>query len=118
MTDPTNIIDTRERAAVLAHAMLRLAPNPAPQGWQSTSQPMLCALLYAASPVQAGHGIGWVNGTVAALASDKGDAARTAGISDAAMARVLSRLDGLHDRQRATIIKTLRDAVNPWLAVG
>jgi len=79
---------------------------------------MLGALLYAASPVQAGHGIGWVNGTVAALASDKGDAARTAGISDAAMARVLSRLDGLHDRQRATIIKTLRDAVNPWLAVG
>ena len=36
MTDPTNIIDTRERAAVLAHAMLRLAPNPAPQAWQST----------------------------------------------------------------------------------
>lgn len=116
MTDPTNVIDSPQRADMLAHAMLRLAPDPSPEHWQSTSQPMLGVLLYAASPGQAGGGINWVNNTVAALAIDDGDAAGTVGISDPSARCVLSRFDGLAAPQRASIIATMRDAVAPWLA--
>ena len=101
MTDPTNVIDSPQRADMLAHAMLRLAPDPSPEHWQSTSQPILGVLLYAASPAQTGGGIKWVNNTVAAPTVDEGDAAGTVGISDPSARCVLSRLDGLAAPRRA-----------------
>jgi hypothetical protein len=118
MTDPTNVIDSPQRADVLAHAMLRLAPDPSPRCWQWASRPVLGVLLYAASAGQSGGGIGWVASTVAALAVDGGDAASAAGIIDPAARRVLRGLDGLCAPQRASIIETLRGAVAPWLATG
>ena len=54
MTDPTNTITTSEQAQVLAHAMLRLAPDPSEGVWQTISEPMLTVLLHTASP--AGRG--------------------------------------------------------------
>lgn len=115
MTDPTNLIDTYERARVLAHVMLRLAPDPSPQCWQVTSEPLLSALLYAASPNQTGGGIQWVNDTVATLAIDH--AASTTHIPNTMPDNfLLAMLYGLHETQRASIIQTLRRAVVPWLA--
>lgn len=117
VTDPTNLIDTYERAQVLAHVMLRLAPDPSPKSWQVTSEPLLSALLYAASPNQTGGGIQWVNDTVAALAIDNDDDACTTHLPNTMPSHFfLAKLDGLHETQRASIIQTLHRAVVPWLA--
>lgn len=113
VTDPTNRIDSRQRADVLAYAMLRLAPDPAPRCWQSTTRPVLGDLLFAASPGQTGGGMAWVHRALAAWAGDGADAADTVGRCGPEARRVLSRLDGQPDR--AAMLDTLRRAVSPWL---
>lgn len=117
MTDPTNFIDSYERAQVLAHAMLRLAPQPAAELWQSRTKPMLSALLYNASPAQSGRGIQWVNDTVAGLTLDgAGDPDLLPAIPTSTPGQqLLAQLHALSDRQRDSIIRTLRGAVTPWL---
>ncbi|KPN46539.1 hypothetical protein [Mycobacterium intracellulare] len=114
MTDPTNLIDSPDRAEMLAHAMLRLAPDPSPRIWQLASEPTLAVLLYAASPSQAGGGMTWVNSIVAALADTDRDG--LANISNPATHRILRHLEGLTQPQRTSVIATLRAAVTPWLA--
>jgi hypothetical protein len=117
MTDPTNTIATAEQAQVLAHAMLRLAPDPSEGLWQTISEPMLTVLLHTASPAGRGGGLPWVDTAVNALATtDSGDAAGAVGISDAAARSCLSRLNEFSGRQRDSIIVTLRQAVTPWAA--
>jgi hypothetical protein len=116
MTDPTNTITTNEQAQVLAHAMLRLAPDPSDEVWQTISEPMLTVLLHTASPAGRGGGLPWVDAAVNALATDSGDAAGAVGISDAAARSCLSRLNEFSGRQRDSIIVTLRQAVTPWTA--
>ena len=117
MTDPTNTITTNQQAQVLAHAMLRLAPDPSEEVWQTISEPMLTVLLHTASPAGRGGGLRWVDAAVNALATDNGDAAAAVGISDAAARSCLSRLDRLRGDQRESVIETLRQAVTPWTAV-
>lgn len=116
MTDPTNVIDTFDRAQVLARAMLRLAPDPALDIWQNVSEPVLATLLFAASPTQIGGGIAWVNAALAALAAG---GAFTPGPGTPTMYAAHSlwvlRLDG---RQRGWVIKTLRAAIEPWADAG
>jgi len=117
MTDPTNTITTNAQAQVLAHAMLRLAPHPSDEVWQTISEPMLTVLLHTASPAGRGGGLRWVDAAVNALATThRGDAAGAVGISDAAARRCLSRLDGLTGPQRESVIAALRHAVTPWTA--
>lgn len=117
MTDPTNTITTTEQAQVLAHAMLRLAPDPSDEVWQTISEPMLTVLLHTASPAGRGGGLPWVDAAVNALATtDSGDAAGAVGISDAAARSCLSGLDRLAGPQRKSVIVTLRQAVTPWTA--
>jgi hypothetical protein len=116
MTDPTNTITTNEQAQVLAHAMLRLAPDPSDEVWQTISEPMLTVLLHTASPAGRGGGLPWVDAAVNALATASGDAAGAVGISDAAARSCLSRLNEFSGRQRDSIIVTLRQAVTPWAA--
>ena len=116
MTDPTNTIASNEQARVLAHAMLRLAPDPSDEVWQTISEPMLTVLLHTASPAGRGGGLSWVDAVVNALATDSGDAAGAVGISDDAGRSALSRLDRLCGLQRESVIVTLRQAVTPWTA--
>lgn len=113
MTDPTNVIDTYDGAQVLAHAMLRLAPDPASTFWQSVSEPLLGALLYAASPLMDGAGIGWVHDTVVAMAAGSvfTPAPGTPQVH-AARAASIQRMD---ERQRLSVLKTLRGAIEPWV---
>ena len=85
---PTKLISTYDRAEALAHAMLLLAPDPSPEFWRCTSEPVLSVLLYTGSAGQRGGGLAWVNEAVATLAVDNGDAAGAVGISDPARVRV------------------------------
>lgn len=118
MTDPTNFIDSYERAQVLAHAMLHLAPQPAAEFWQSHAKPMLSALLYSASPAQLGGGIQWINDTVAALTLDAAGEFDLLGAIPTSTPghQLLANLHNLSNGQRDSIILTLRGAVAPWLA--
>ena len=84
MMDPTKLISTYDRAEALAHAMLLLAPDPSPEFWRCTSEPVLSMLLYTGSAGQRGGGLAWVNEAVATLAVDNGDAAGAVSISDPA----------------------------------
>lgn len=116
MTDPTNTVTTVEQARVLARAMLRLAPDPAPEPWQSLSEPILTVLLYRSSPAVDGDGLAGVVTAVNVLAGDHGDAATGLGISDLAQSQCFSFLDRLKGLQRESVITTIRDAVSPWMA--
>ena len=118
MTDPTNTITTADQAQVLAHAMLRPAPDPSELFWQTISEPMLTVLLHAASPAAPGEDCRGFDAAVTALATtDTGDAAGAVGISDTAARSCLSRLDRLCGDKRESVIVTLRPAVTPWIAV-
>jgi hypothetical protein len=114
MTDLTNAIDSDGCASVIAHMLLRLAPEPAPEPWPTYAEPVLAELLYVASPLDTGRGIDWVYDTLTASAEPNLSAA-----VDAAGARVearwLRRCDGLEHRQRQSVIVTMREAVGPWL---
>lgn len=116
MTDPTNSIDTLQRAKALAHAMLRLAPAQAPEPWRSRSEPILAMLLYTASPGQAGGGVAGVHAAATALAARSGDAVAPAGIPDAHTTVLLGGLNGLREGERAALLDALRGAVTPWLS--
>ncbi|PBA42278.1 hypothetical protein CKJ63_07490 [Mycobacterium avium] len=112
MTDLTNVIDSTERASVIAHMLLRLAPEPAPEPWATThAEPILAELLYAASPQGTGRGIDWVFDLLTA-GQDLTAAATGAGAR--VDARWLRRWEGLDDRQRHVIAVTMRRAISPW----
>jgi hypothetical protein len=114
MTDLTNVIDSDGCASVIAHMLLRLAPEPAPGPWPTYAEPVLAALLYAASPLDTGRGLDWVYDTL--TASDEQSLAAAAEAAGArGDARRLRRCDGLEDRQRQSVIVTMREAVGPWL---
>ena len=68
---PTKLISTYDRAEALAHAMLLLAPDPSPEFWRCTSEPVLSVfLLYTGSAGQRGGGLAWVaSGSAAGVAS-------------------------------------------------
>lgn len=121
MCDPTDHVQTYEGAIVLASAMLYAppaltTPSPAPEIWKSNSEPVLAALLFAASPCQRGGGMAWVNSAVSTLAEGTGDSAGAIGIKDLDGYRFIRSLDTLHDRQRDSVLTTVRDAIMPWLA--
>lgn len=115
MTDPTNVIDSYERASAMAWALIRLAPEPAPAFWQEMSAPALAALFYAASPQDTGRGMNWVY--QALLDADERNlaAAASAAGADAEMTRRLGLVDDLDPDQRQTLIAAMRRAVDPWL---
>ncbi|WP_431241050.1 hypothetical protein ACQ86B_28530 (plasmid) [Mycolicibacterium aichiense] len=108
------MIDTTTRAAVIAHMLVRLAPELPPGPQPTCVEPVLAALLYAASPPLGGRGIGWVyellttstDGTLAEAAAATG--ARTD-------ARWLRHCDELEPLQRQPVIEALRHAVRPWI---
>lgn len=114
MTDLTNTIDSDGCASVIAHMLLRLTPEPVLEPWPTYAEPVLAALLYAASPLDTGRGIDWVYDTLTASPEQNLTAA-----ADAAGARVearwLQRCDRLEPRQRQSVIATMREAVSPWL---
>lgn len=113
MTDPTNVVETYVRAQVLAHAMLRLAPDAASDLWQTAAEPILATLLYTAAPGQNGGGINWVMSTV--LEMEAGDTfTPPPGTPDAYAARVL-RVQDFEERQKRSVVKALKDAVAPWV---
>ncbi|KMO69808.1 hypothetical protein [Mycolicibacterium chlorophenolicum] len=114
MTDLTNVIDSPDRASVIAHMLLRLAPQPAPEPWPTYAEPVLAALLYAASPLDTGRGIDWVHAILTASAEqDLSAAVDAAGARGDA--RWLRRYDGLDERQRQCVIVTMCQAITPWL---
>ena len=117
MTDPTNTITTSQQAQVLARAMLRLAPDPADEVWQTISEPMLTELLHTASPTVGGGGLRWVDAAVNALAAGTGNAARAVGISAGGAGAALAVLDDLDSAERTSIVTTIKAAVTPWIAV-
>jgi hypothetical protein len=118
MTDPTNTITTGQQAQVLARAMLRLAPDPADEVWQTISEPMLTELLHTASPAVGGGGLRWVDdAAVNALAASTGNAAGAVGISAGAAGAALAILDDLDSAERTSIVTTIKAAVTPWIAV-
>lgn len=115
MTDPTNVIDSYERASAMAWALIRLAPEPAPALWQETSAPALAALFYAASPQDTGRGMNWVYQTLLDAGERSLSAAARAAGAGAEMIRRLSLVDDLGPDQRQTLITAMRRAVDPWL---
>lgn len=116
MTDPTNVIATFDRAQVLAHAMLRLAPEAASDIWQIEAEPVLATLLFAGAPGQNGGGVRWVRDTV--LAIEAGDVFNPpAGTPELYAARVLT-VQTLAERQKQSVVKTIKDAVTPWVDDG
>ncbi|WP_342228835.1 hypothetical protein [Mycobacterium avium] len=114
MTDLTNVIDSAERASVIAHMLLRLAPEPAPAPWPTYAEPILAELLYAASPLDTSRGIDWVHDILTASVEQN-----LAAAIDAAGGRVDGRwlrlCDGLEERQRQSVLITMRQAIGPWL---
>lgn len=116
MTDPTNVIDSFDRAEVLALGMLRLAPDPAPEFWQDTSAPVLATLLYAASPVMLDAGLGWVQETVQAMAA--GEMFAPPEGTPEVYARSVVRTQLLHPRQKDSVLRTLQGAIDPWVSAG
>ena len=122
MSDPTDHVQTYEGARVLACAMLYppaciSAPrSPSTDLWKSLSEPVLAALLLAASPCQHGGGIAWVNHAVSTLAQDTGDACDAVAIEDPEGRRYIQSVATMDGGQRDSILMTVRDAVLPWLA--
>ncbi|APA78447.2 MULTISPECIES: hypothetical protein [Mycobacterium] len=114
MTDPTNVIDTFERAQVLALGMLRLAPDPAPVNRQDMSVPLLATLLYAASPGELDAGLGWVQETVSAMAAGE-MFAPPVNIPDC-VARKAVRIQSLNTRQKLSIYAAVQGAIAPWVS--
>jgi len=115
VTDPTNLIDSPQRAAVMAHAWLRLAPQSAPLFWQSATEPFLAALLFAACPQDTGLGIEWVYEVVSASGGRSLYEAAVAAGSDGAVAAVLRGFDQMEVHRRLGFVDTMRHAVHPWL---
>ncbi|MDQ2638387.1 MAG: hypothetical protein M3Y83_16090 [Actinomycetota bacterium] len=115
MTDPTNMIDSYERASAMAWALIRLAPEPVPALWQELSARALAALLYAASPEDTGRGMNWVYQTLLNADERSLTSAATAAGADAEMIRRLRLADDLDPGQRQTLIIAMRRAVDPWL---
>ncbi len=114
MTDLTNVIDHPDSAAVISHMLLRLAPDPAPEPWPTYAEPVLAELLYAASPLDTGRGIDWVHSILTASVEQSLAPAVTAagGRGDT---RWIRRCDGLEQRQRQSVLITMREAISPWL---
>ncbi|MEB3033398.1 hypothetical protein [[Mycobacterium] nativiensis] len=115
MTDPTNMIDSYERASAMAWALIRLAPEPVPALWQEMSARALAALFYAASPEDTGRGMNWVYQTLLNADERSLSAAASAAGADAEMIRRLRLVDDLDPGQRQTLIIAMRRAVDPWL---
>lgn len=116
MTDPTNMIDSFGRAEVLALGMLRLAPDPVAEFWQHTTEPLLATLLYAASPVMLDAGLGWVQETVQAMAA--GEMFAPPDGTPEAYARSVVRTQLLHPRQKDSVLRALRGAIDPWVSAA
>lgn len=114
MTDLTNVIDSAGRASVIAHMLVRLAPEPAPGPRPACVEPVLAALLYAASPLDTGQGIDWVYDILTA-SSEQNLSEAVAAAGARVEARWLRHCDGLEPRHRQSVMVTLRQAVRPWL---
>ena len=115
MPDLTKVIDSWHRASVIAHVLLRLAaPERAAGPQPACVEPVLAALLYAASPLDTGRGLGWVYDLLTTRAEHNLSAA-----VDAAGARVQARrlrhYDGLEPGHRQSVMVTLLHALGPWL---
>lgn len=124
MCDPTDHVQSYEGAIVLACALLH-TPSVQPRAvsssaeiWKVHTEPVLAALLFAASPCQRGGGMRWVNAAVSALAGEPGPASDVVGMADPFGCRSIGSLDNLSGPQRDSVLLTVRDAVLPWIVAA
>jgi hypothetical protein len=114
MTDLTNVIDSTDRALVIAHMLVRLAPESPPGPQPSCVEPMLATLLHAASSQDTGRGMDWVYAVLASPEEQSLTAAVTA-VGARTDPQWLRHYDHLEPQDRRSVVAALRHAIGPWI---